>query len=67
MRIDEVIDSNKKLSRNVRLNTEEGRQMALLSVLTDISETLALFLDMYAMTYGRVLSTKKDESDANTQ
>lgn len=56
MRIDGIVEANKSLSKRCRLNTEEGRQMAMLSVLTDISETLAILTDLYGMAHGRVIS-----------
>lgn len=66
MRIDEVITSNKNLSQNCRLNTEEGRQMATLSVLSDISETLAILTDLYGIVHGRVVS-KNEGNNAQQQ
>ena len=60
MRIEEVFENNKKLPTKVQLNTEEGRQLATLSVLTDISETLAMMLDMYGVVHGREVNLKKD-------
>lgn len=62
MRIDEVITSNKKLSQNCRLNTEEGRAIATLSVLSDISETLAILTDLYGIVHGRVVSRNEDSN-----
>lgn len=56
MRVDDVIKTNKELPQNCRLNTEEGRQMAMLAVLTDISETLAIIADLYGIVHGRVIS-----------
>lgn len=53
MRIDDVDRNNKQLAKSIKLSTEEGRQMALLSVMTDISETLAMLLDMYGVVHGR--------------
>ena len=59
MRIEEVFQNNKDLTKNCRLETEAGRQKAMLSVLTDISETLAMMLDMYGVVHGRTISTKE--------
>ena len=66
MRINEIVESNKNMAEKAKLNTEAGRQMAILSVLTDISETLALMLDVYSNVHGREVTLKrKDENDAN--
>ena len=62
MRSDEVAKNNQDLSNNLPLNTDAGRQKAILSVLTDISETLALMVDLYAAVYGRVISRKEPEN-----
>ena len=62
MRSDEVAKNNQDLSNNLPLNTDAGRQKAVLSVLTDISETLALMVDLYAAVYGRVISRKEPEN-----
>ena len=62
MRSDEVAKNNQDLSNNLPLNTDAGRQKAILSVLTDISETLALIVDLYAAVYGRVISRKEPEN-----
>ena len=62
MRSDEVAKNNQNLSNNLPLNTDAGRQKAILSVLTDISETLALMVDLYASVYGRVISRKEPEN-----
>lgn len=56
MRIEDVAKANKELPKNCKLSTEDGRQMAILSVLTDISETLAILTDLYGMSHGRVVS-----------
>lgn len=60
MRIEEVFENNRKLPTQVQLTTEEGRQLATLSILTDISETLAMMLDLYGVVHGREVSLKKD-------
>ena len=67
MRIDEVIENNKKLQKNYRINTEEGRQAAILSVMTDISETLAIMVDLYGIVHGRIVSSKGDGKNAEPQ
>jgi hypothetical protein len=67
MRIDEVIENNKKMQKNYRINTEEGRQAAILSVLTDISETLAIMVDLYGIVHGRIVSSNGDEKNAELQ
>ena len=67
MRIDEVIENNKKLQKNYRINTEEGRQAAILSVMTDISETLAIMVDLYGIVHGRIVSSKGDRKKAEMQ
>ena len=67
MRIDEVIENNKKLQKNYRINTEEGRQAAILSVMTDISETLAIMVDLYGIVHGRIVSSKGDGKNAELQ
>ena len=55
MRTDQVIENNKKLSKDCKLDTDKGRQLAILSVLTDINETQALFVDLFAAIYGRTI------------
>ena len=67
MRIDEVIENNKKLQKTYRINTEEGRQAAILSVMTDISETLAIMVDMYGIVHGRIVSSNRDWKNAEVQ
>ena len=67
MRIDEVIENNKKMQKNCRLNMEEGRQAAILSVMTDISETLAIMVDLYGIVHGRIVSSKGDGKNAELQ
>lgn len=57
MRIEEVYQNNQNL-KNLKLSTHDGREMATLAVLTDISETLAMMLDMYGVVHGRVVSMK---------
>lgn len=67
MRIDEMIENNKKLQKTYRINTEEGRQAAILSVMTDISETLALMVDLYGIVHGRIVSNNRDGKNAELQ
>ena len=52
MRIDEIRSNNKAMQKICNINKEEGRQMALLYVLTDISETLAIISDAYMLSHG---------------
>ena len=58
MRSDEVAKNNQDLSNNLPLNTDAGRQKAILSVLTDISETLAWIVDMYTVIHGREINPR---------
>lgn len=62
MRIEEVYQNNQNLKK-LPLNTEEGRQKATLSVLTDISESLAMLIDLYGVVHGRVVSSKGEQAD----
>ena len=58
MRTDEVVENNKKISeQSLKTATEVERQ--ILSVLTDISETLAMQVDLTANIYGREIFNKK--------
>ena len=59
MRIEDVVNNNKNLTNNCKLNTEEGRQLATLSVLTDISETLAMMVDLYGVIHGREINPRQ--------
>lgn len=61
MRVDNIIENNKKIQENFKLDTDKGRQLAILSVLTDISETLALYVDIYASIYGREITLNDDK------
>lgn len=61
MRINDVAESNAKI-QGLNLNLEANREKATLSVLTDISETLALMLDLYAMVHGRTISRKEPDN-----
>lgn len=64
MRIEEVYQNNQKL-KELKLSTHDGREMATLAVLTDISETLAMMLDMYGVVHGRVVSMKGEQPNAD--
>jgi hypothetical protein len=55
------------MQKNCRLNMEEGRQAAILSVLTDISETLAIMVDLYGIVHGRIVSSNGDGKNAELQ
>lgn len=65
MRTDKIIENNKKLSKDCKLGTPEGRQLAILSVLTDISETMALYTDLMASIYGRSIQYQKNDGGKN--
>lgn len=65
MRTDKIIENNKKLAKECKLGTPEGRQLAILSVLTDISETIALYTDLLASIYGRSIQYMKDDGGKN--
>ena len=67
MRIDEIRESNTAMQKKLNLNDDKQREIFMIGVLTDISETLALLVDVYAMVYGRVVSTKKDDNNAPKQ
>jgi hypothetical protein len=58
MRIDEIVENNKKIAQS-SLKSETEIARATLSVLTDISETLAMFLDLTGNIYGREILTPK--------
>ena len=58
MRADEIIENNRKIG-NGSLKTEVDIARATLSVLTDISETLAMMTDLTASIYGREILNKK--------
>lgn len=62
MRCDDIVKNNQELNKKLPLNTDVGRQKALLSVLTDISESLALIVDLYAAVHGRVISRKEPDN-----
>ena len=62
MRIEEVYQNNQNLKK-LPLNTEEGRQKAMLFVMTDISESLAMLIDLYGVVHGRVVSSKGEKTD----
>jgi fumarylacetoacetate (FAA) hydrolase family protein len=58
MRADEIIENNKKIASG-SLKTTVEIERATLSVLTDISETLAMMTDLTASIYGREILNKK--------
>ena len=58
MRSDEIIENNKKIA-NGSLKTTVEIERATLSVLTDISESLAMYVDLTANIYGREIFNKK--------
>lgn len=58
MRADEIIENNQRIGSKV-LKTELDVAKATLSVLTDISETLAMMTDLTASIYGREILNKK--------
>lgn len=64
MRIEEVYQNNQRL-KDLKLGTADGRDKATLAVLTDISETLAMMLDMYGVVHGRVVSMKGEQQNAD--
>ena len=66
MRTDEIIRNNQELTKNFDVRKEEGAGLAMLSVLTDISETLAMIVDIQSAVYGRVF-TRKGTGDAGKQ
>lgn len=58
MRADEIIENNQRIGSKV-LKTELDVAKSTLSVLTDISETLAMMTDLTASIYGREILNKK--------
>lgn len=66
MRIDTIVKNEEEMTKNFKLSTEEGRQLATISVMTDISETLAIICDLYAMVHGKEVSPN-GERNANKQ
>ena len=58
MRVDEIFENNANLQKKLSLNTPKDLELAKLSVLTDISETLAILADLYAKTYNLVIGRK---------
>ena len=61
MRTNEVIENNKKLQEQFNgFKDEKSIRLATLSVLTDISETMALFTDLFANIYGRQIMNNEE-------
>ena len=52
-----IEENNKKLQQSLRFTHPDDINKGILSVLTDISETLALLTDTIAMIYGREIRT----------
>ena len=62
MRSDRIIENNKGLiAKHHGLKTDKDIAMATLDVLTDISETLAGFLDFMTFIYNRKVALPGDE------
>lgn len=60
-RTDEIIENNKGLiQKHNGLKTPNDVNRAILDVLTDISETAAIFLDFMSFIYNRQIVTKKE-------
>ena len=61
MRSDNIIDNNKKLvEKHNGLKKPEDVNRAILDVLTDISETAAIFTDLFGAIYGRTIYTAEE-------
>jgi len=56
MRIETVKQNQRKLTKEYNLNKPEHLAQAQLSVLTDISETLAMYFDLMCAVYGRAFA-----------
>ena len=54
-RYDQVVDGIKDAQNKFSLNSSEGRQIIGLTLLSQISETFAMFLDVYAVSHGLAL------------
>ena len=52
MRYKKIVDHNHEIPRKLSLSLESDRQLALITILGDISETLALAVDMYCLEKG---------------
>lgn len=66
MRVDEIIENNQKISES-SLKSEVEVERQILSVLTDISETLAMYVDLTANIYGREIFNKKQVEQIRRQ
>ena len=67
MRSDMIVRNNKELARKFRLATvKDNGMLALISVLTDISETLAVMTDLYAAV-NRLQVSERTESQNDTE
>ena len=66
MRADEIIENNQKISES-SLKSAVEVERAILSVLTDISETLAMYVDLTANIYGREIINKKQVEQIRRQ
>ena len=66
MRVDEIIENNQKISES-SLKSAVEVERAILSVLTDISETLAMYVDLTANIYGREIFNKKQVEQIRKQ
>ena len=60
MRIETVKQNQRKLTKEYNLNKPEHLAQAQLSVLTDISETLAMYFDLQCSIYGRAFAMADD-------
>lgn len=61
LRIDTIKENNKKLTTDFNLMNPHQLEQAKLSVLTDISETLAMWCDLMCMVYGRAFAMVDDK------
>ena len=61
LRIDTIKENNKKLTTDFNLMNQTQLEQAKLSVLTDISETLAMWFDLMCMVYGRAFAMVDDK------
>ena len=60
LRIDTIKENNKKLTKDFNLMNPHQLEQAKLSVLTDISETLAIYTDLMCAVYGRMFALADD-------
>ena len=56
-----ISEEQPKIFKKLDLSTEEGRQLALITTLSDINFTLAMLLDVYSITHG--IDMNKEKSD----